>query len=127
MRIKSVGLEDHRHAPRRRHPVVTAFIVQIDLARRHRLETGDHPQEGRVPAPGRTNATVNEPIFHDEIDTVDDFDSQEALADVSEFQLSQECPLVASQDDQPVAYARGGSLPRKANEVTLPLRHVAQR
>ena len=60
VRVERVVLEDHRDVPVLRRQVVDDLAVDHHAPGRDRLETGDHPERGRLPAARR-------PDEHDEL------------------------------------------------------------
>src|SRR5580704_11106022 len=50
MRIKGVRLKHHRHTPRRRQKMITAYSADVHFTGGQVFEPGDHPQQGRFPA-----------------------------------------------------------------------------
>src|SRR2546422_7007559 len=55
VRVKGVALEDHRDAARPwRHVGSDALAADEDLARGRPLQPRDHPEQGRLAAPRRT-------------------------------------------------------------------------
>ena len=87
VRIEGIGLEDHRHAARRRDEMVAAHAVEMDLAVADLLEPGDHAEQRRLPAAGRADEDGERAVVDGKIDAVDDLDRLEALADAFQFKL----------------------------------------
>ena len=75
VRVERVGLEHHGHAARRRHQMVAARAVDIDLAVADVLEAGDHAQQRRLAAAGGADEDGEGAVIDLEVDAVDDLDA----------------------------------------------------
>ena len=83
MRIQRVALEHHRDVALARLEVVDAAIADDDVARRDRLESGDHPQQRGLAAPRRADQHRELAVGDVEVDAAHDRDIAEALLDVA--------------------------------------------
>jgi hypothetical protein len=79
VRVKRVGLKNHRDAPRRWLHVVDNSIADPKLAIRQFLETRYHPKEGRFAATGGTHKHDKFSVQNFEINAVDDLDLTESF------------------------------------------------
>ena len=81
MRVERIGLEHHGDAALGRIDVVHALAADLEIARRDRLEPGDHPEQRRLSAARRADED-HELLAPDvEIDALDDFERTKRLAD----------------------------------------------
>jgi hypothetical protein len=79
VRVERVRLKHHGEAALRCAELVDAVRVDPDLARRHALQPGDHPKQGRLAAARRPDEDAELAVLHAQIDAVDDLDVTEAL------------------------------------------------
>ena len=97
MRVQRVGLEHHRHAAVRRLGPTDVKPAYFHRAIRHRLETGNHPQQGRFSTSRWTDEHREFTIRDIQIDTVDHFGFFKGLMDVLQTELRHEfVPVHAS-------------------------------
>ncbi len=84
VRIERIILEHHRDVPVFGGEVVDDPLADPDVAGGDRFQPGDHPQQGRLSAAGRTDEDDELPIRDIGGDTVDDFDGPVGLAHVDD-------------------------------------------
>ena len=71
VRVERVVLEHHRDVAVDRVEVVDDDVADEDLARGGLLEARDHPQRGRLAAPGRADEDHELPVLDAEVEVVD--------------------------------------------------------
>ena len=87
VRIQRVALEDHRHAAARGGDVIDSIAGDLQIALADLFKPGNHSQQGRFSATGRTDKDDELTRFDVEIDTVDDFELAVALLDTPETNI----------------------------------------
>jgi hypothetical protein len=71
MRVQRIVLKHHRDVAIAGGHVVDDSLTDLDRPAGRPLEPGDHPQRGRLPAPGRADEDHELPIGHLERELVD--------------------------------------------------------
>src|SRR5262249_53646835 len=71
LRVERVILEHHRDVPRARLHARHVLIADEDRSARDVLETGDHPQQRRFSAPGRSHEHHKLPVRDRQADALD--------------------------------------------------------
>src|SRR5262249_51887466 len=92
MRVKRIGLEDHREIPLAWRDAVDVSTVDDDVTMRQRFQTGDHPQEGRLSAARCAHQRDKLSVRDGEVDPVQDLGAVEAFANLAEIDLGQAVP-----------------------------------
>jgi hypothetical protein len=84
VRVQGVGLEDHGDVAAPGSEVGHVAVADPDLPARHVLEAGDHPQQGRLSAPRRTDEHEKLAVGDLQRDVVDRRHRAECLAHLVE-------------------------------------------
>ena len=84
VRIERIILKDHRDITLRCRYGVDALVADEQIAGRDRLETGNDPQQCRLPATGRADEHYELMVRNLEIEVGDDGDITVALDQVSD-------------------------------------------
>ncbi len=86
VRIEGVALEDHCDAARPwRHVRIDALAANEDLARGRPLQPRNHPEQGRLAAPRRTEQHEELPLADGQIDSVHRVEVTESSAQVAQL------------------------------------------
>ncbi len=72
VRIQGVALENHGQAPLGRGDIVGQLAANMQLAIRDVFQPGDHAQQGRFAAAGRSHEDDEFAVADIEVDAVDD-------------------------------------------------------
>jgi hypothetical protein len=94
VRVERVGLEDHRDVATPRREIGDVAVPDRDLAAGDFLEAGDHPQEGRLPAPGGPDEDEELAVFDLQGDIVDGAHAAERLRHAREPDRCHRRPMV---------------------------------
>ncbi len=84
VRIERVGLEHHRDAALGGGQVVDPPAVDAQLAVRDAFQTGDHPQQGRFAAAGRTDENHEFLVVDVEVNAFDHVDRPKGFLDIAQ-------------------------------------------
>ncbi|MCY1300450.1 hypothetical protein D9M70_500150 [compost metagenome] len=90
VRIERVGLEDHGDTTLDRRQVVDAFALDQDVPRAGLIETGYHPEQGRLAATGGPDENDELTVPDFEIDAFQHLESPVEFLNPIEIELSQE-------------------------------------
>jgi hypothetical protein len=85
VREQRIRLEHHVHGPLVRRHLREVFAVDQDLARRDRLEAGEHPQQRRLAGTRAAQQREQLALAHREVHIADHFGFAELLDDVDDL------------------------------------------
>jgi hypothetical protein len=95
VRVKRVRLEHHCNAALGRVVIGDILAADEDMARSGLLESGDGPEQRRLPAAGRSDEHYELAVPDVQIDVPDDRHGAEALVDATQLQLGHCLPFLA--------------------------------
>ncbi|MET4719314.1 hypothetical protein ABIF63_003420 [Bradyrhizobium japonicum] len=82
MRIERIVLEDHGDIPLFRRNIIHDALTDADRSPGNALQAGDHPEKGRLAAPGGADQDHEFSVDNINIDAVNDRVRPKTLADV---------------------------------------------
>jgi hypothetical protein len=91
--IERVALKHHGDIALGGRQVVHDALADMDDARGHALEPGNHAKQGGFPAPGGSHEHNELAVRNVDVHTMDHVDGAERLAEVSDANLSHFSPL----------------------------------
>ena len=115
--VERVALEDHRDVAIFRRDVVDDAIADPERAVADLLETGDHPEAGRLAAPGRSDQDHELAVPDLEVEVVDGDNVTVFLGDVVEGDCRHDSFLLRPGHRGPLHSAALGGLERAPYEV----------